>query len=161
MKLAEREVKLSNGLAVREIRKRSETARQTSILTTNREAPREGLAASMFARWSQENYFRYMRQDFSLDRLVEYGTEEIPEAIQTVNPPWRKLDSAIRSGNGKLTKLRAKFGALVLSPEPAAKEMEKFLHRKGELKEEIQTLEADIAKLKQQCKETAHYVQNS
>ena len=26
----------------------------------------------MFARWSQENFFRYMREHYSLDRLIEY-----------------------------------------------------------------------------------------
>jgi hypothetical protein len=29
----------------------------------------------MFARWSQENFFRYMRQSYNLDGLVDYGTD--------------------------------------------------------------------------------------
>jgi len=52
MKLAERGSRLSNGLWVREVRKLSETGRQTSILSTNYRADYTALAVSMFARWS-------------------------------------------------------------------------------------------------------------
>ncbi|MGH9631264.1 MAG: putative transposase, partial [Bryobacteraceae bacterium] len=72
MKLAERGSRLSNGLWVREVRKLSETGRQTSILSTNYRADYTTLAASMFARWSQENFYKYMRQHYNLDRLAEY-----------------------------------------------------------------------------------------
>ena len=100
MKLAERGAQLSNHLWVREIRKLTDSGHQTSILTTNFQAPMTTLAVSLFARWSQENFFRYMREHYSLDRLIEYGTEPIPDAISVVNPPWRKLDSQIRSQAG-------------------------------------------------------------
>jgi hypothetical protein len=47
MKLAERGSRLSNGLWVREVRKLSETGRQTSILSTNYRADYTTMAASM------------------------------------------------------------------------------------------------------------------
>ena len=53
-----------------------------------------------------------MREHYSLDRLMEYGTEPIPEAISVVNPAWRKLDSQIRSKAGQRHRLAAQFGAL-------------------------------------------------
>ena len=34
-----------------------------------------------------------MREHFGLDRLIEYGTEPVPDAIHVVNPEWRKLDA--------------------------------------------------------------------
>jgi hypothetical protein len=46
----------------------------------------------MFARWSQENFFRFMRQHYGLDRLVEYGTESIPDTVRVVSSVWRPLD---------------------------------------------------------------------
>ena len=101
LKLAERGTRLSNNLWLREIRKLTDSGHQTSILTTNYRAPMPMLAASLFARWSQENFFRYMREHYSLDRLIEYGTEPIPDAISVVNPQWRKLDSQIRSQAGQ------------------------------------------------------------
>src|SRR6266853_2846561 len=90
MKLAERGTRLSNNFWLREIRKLTDSGHQTSILTTNFQAPMTTLAVWLFARWSQENFFRYMREHFSLDRLIEYGTEPIPDAISVVNPEWRK-----------------------------------------------------------------------
>jgi hypothetical protein len=73
MKLAERGTRLSNDLWLREIRKLTDSGHQTAMLTTNFLAPMPVLAASMFARWCQENFFRYMREQYGLDRLVEYG----------------------------------------------------------------------------------------
>lgn len=97
LQLAERGTRLSNNLWVREIRKLTGGGYQISILTTNFQAPMTALAASLFARWSQENFFRYMREHFGLDRLIEYGTEPVPDAVPVVNPEWRKLDGQIRS----------------------------------------------------------------
>ena len=64
MKLAERGTLLSNRLWVREVRKLGESGHQTSILSTNYQAGYTVLAASLFARWSQENFFKYMRQHY-------------------------------------------------------------------------------------------------
>jgi hypothetical protein len=57
MRLGERGTCLSNGLWVRELRKRTERGHQTSILCTDYRAEAAPLAAAMFARWSQENFF--------------------------------------------------------------------------------------------------------
>ncbi len=158
MKLAERDVRLSNRFCLREIRKLNDSGHQTSILTTNFQAPMATLAASLFARWSQENFFRYMREHYSLDRLIEYGTEPIPDAISVVNPAWRKLDSQIRSKTGQRHRLTAQFGALTLSEEPAESEFQGFEQRKGHLREEIQILDVEIDNLKQQRKNTPHHI---
>lgn len=158
LKLAERGTRLSNNLWLREIRKLTDSGHQTSILTTNYRAPMPMLAASLFARWSQENFFRYMREHYSLDRLIEYGTEPIPDAISVVNPQWRKLDSQIRSQAGQRHRLAAQFGALALSEEPSESEIDRFQQRKGQLREEIQTRDLEIDKLKQNRKSTPHHV---
>jgi hypothetical protein len=158
MKLAERGTQLSNKLWLREIRKLTDSGHQTSILTTNFQAPMTLLAASLFARWSQENFFRYMREHYSLDRLIEYGTEPIPDAISVVNPAWRKLDSQLRSKTGQRHRRTAQFGALALSEDPAESEVQVFQQTKGHLQEEIQVLDAEIDNLKQLRKKTEHHI---
>jgi hypothetical protein len=158
LQLAERGSQLSNKLWLREIRKLNDSGHQTSILTTNFQATIPTLAASLFARWSQENFFRYMREHYSLDRLIEYGTETIPDAISVVNPQWRKLDGQIRSQAGKRHRLAAQFGALVLSEDPSEAEIDRFQQRKGQLREEIQIRDLEIDKLKQIRKSTPHHV---
>src|SRR5713101_3059405 len=130
----------------------------TSILTTNFQAPISTLAVSLFARWSQENFFRYMREHFGLDRLIEYGTEPIPDAISVVNPAWRQLDSQIRSKAGQRHRLAAQFGALALSEDPTESQVQGFQQRKGHLQEEIQVLDSEIDNIKQLRKKTEHHI---
>jgi len=158
MQLAERGSQLSNKLWLREIRKLTDSGHQTSILTTNFQAPMTTLAVSLFARWSQENFFRYMREHYRLDRLIEYGTEPIPDAISVVNPAWRKLDSQIRSQAGQRYRLAAQFGALALSEDPTESQVQGFQQRKGHLQEEIQVLDLEIDNLKQLRKKTEHHI---
>ena len=116
------------------------------------------LAVSLFARWSQENFFRYMREHYSLDRLIEYGTEPIPDAISVVNPEWRKLDSQIRSKTVPRSRLAAQFGALALSEAPTESELHGFQQRNGQLREEIQIPDVEIDKLKPLRKNTKHHI---
>jgi hypothetical protein len=158
MQLAERGSQLSNRLWLREIRKLTDSGHQTSILTTNFQAPMPTLAVSLFARWSQENFFRYMREHFGLDRLIEYGTEPIPDAISVVNPAWRKLDGQIRSQAGRRHRLAAQFGALALSEDPTESQVRGFQQRKGHLQEEIQILDSELDNLKQLRKKTEHHI---
>jgi len=93
-----------------------------------------------------------------LDRLVEYGTELIPDAIKTVNPQWRRLDSQIRSKTGQRYRLRAEFGALALSEDLSEDQVQHYEQRKGQLQEQIQHWDVEIEDLKQQRKQTPHHV---
>lgn len=158
MHLAERGTCLSNRLWVREIRKLTERGHQTSILATDYLTPKASLASRMFARWSQENFFRYARMNFGLDRLADYRTEEITDPIQVVNPAYRALDSQVRSANGKLSRMLAQFGALNIEENIEAEKMEPFLAAKCALHEQVEELKTDIARLKVARKATPHYV---
>jgi hypothetical protein len=139
---------------VREVRKLSESGRQTSILSTNYRADYRALAVSMFARWSQENFFKYMRQHYNLDRLAEYGTEAVPDAIEAVNPAWRQLDSQIRARSKSRRRQLALFGALDLHNSLAEPEVARYQHSKAQLQEEIENLNREIDELKKRRKET-------
>ena len=159
MLLAERGTRLPNNLWVRETRKLDESGHQTAILSTDYHTSACHLAPRMFARWSQENFFKYMRQHFGLDRLTDYQTEEITDTTEVVNPAYRTLDSRVRSANGKLNRLLAQFGALNFEGAIETVEMEHFISQKAGQNECIQALKADIAKLKADRKATPHYVQ--
>ena len=158
MKLSERGSRLSNGLWVREVRKLSETGRQTSLLSTNYRADYTALAVSMFARWSQENFYKYMRQHYNLDRLAEYGTEPVPDTIQAVNPAWRKLDAQIRAKTETRRRHLALFGALDLQSSLAEPEVARYQQKKAQLQEEIENLNREIDELKKQRKQTPHHI---
>jgi hypothetical protein len=71
MDLAERGTFLGGKGWVREIPKRTDSGHQTAVLSTDYRAAPGPLAAAMFARWSQENFFKYMPEHYGLDRLVD------------------------------------------------------------------------------------------
>jgi hypothetical protein len=158
MDLAERGTRLSNGLWVREIRKRSERGHQTAILCTDYRSPTAPLAVAMFARWSQENFFKYAREHFGLDRLVTYRTEEISEPLRVVNPDYRRLDGQVRSATGKLTRRLAKFAAMTLEAPIEPEQVEPFVRRKAALQEEIEALQHELDALKAERKQTPQHI---
>lgn len=158
MKLAERGVYLGEKLWMREIRKLTESGHQTAILSTDFHSDLTKLAASMFARWCQENFFKYMREHFNLDRLLEYGTEPVPATTRVVNPRWRELDGNIRSQRVKLQRQLALFGESSLSNAWESSEVESFAKKKGEMQENIAHLQQELEERKRERKETAHHV---
>ncbi len=66
--LAQRRFEVPPGFRMREVRRLCPSGHQTAILTTRHDHPIEVVAYRMFERWTQENFFRYMRQHFALER---------------------------------------------------------------------------------------------
>jgi hypothetical protein len=158
MQLAERGTCLNNGLWAREVRKLSAQGHQTSILSTNFKMDLIALALHMFARWSQENFFKYAREHYNLDSLAGYATQEITDPIEVVNPLYRKLDAEVRSANAKLSRSLAVFGALNIEQEIEPARMETFAQKKATLQEDIETLQAKVIELKASRKATDRHI---
>jgi hypothetical protein len=156
--LAERGVCLSNGLWVREVRTRNADGSQSAILSNNRRLNLTQIAAWMPARWSQENFLRYMRQHFGLDRLIEHGSQPLPESTIVVNPARRRLEQTIRRERGRLQRLEAQFGAHTLPSGATAQELQTFEREGGQLREKIQAQTATIEGLKKQRQDIARKV---
>jgi hypothetical protein len=156
--LAERGTCLSNGLWVREIRQREESGHQVSVLATDYRSELRPIAVRMFARWTQENFFKYMREHYAIDRLVEHGTEPLPETTLVVNPAWRKLDSQIRREQALRERDHAAFGALSLSATPEAPELEAWQQQKARLHQTITARQSQLENLKAQRKETPRHL---
>lgn len=158
LRLAERATKLSNGLEVREVRKLTEAGKQVPILSTNRLLSSERLAVVMFARWTQENFYRYMREHFGLDGLIEYGTAPVPETVSVVNPAWRELDPAIRSDTAQLRRSLAEFGSLSLPGTLEPAEVAHYETAKASLQEKIENLRKKLDEAKAKRKETPRHI---
>lgn len=158
MRLAERGIFLGKTLWVREIRKLTDSGHQTAIISTNYHSDCGLVAATMFARWSQENFFKYMRAHYNLDGLADYSTEVISETTKLVNPQYRALDGKVRKYVGKLNRRRAKFGEIMLIGEISPKKVEAYQQKKSELHEEINGLERLIEELKSCRKKTPKHI---
>jgi hypothetical protein len=158
MKLAERGTFLGGKLWVREIRKQCESGHQTSVLSTNYMANDVVIAGAMFARWSQENFFKYMRQNYNLDGLVDYSTEDIPDTTPVINPDYRRLDGEVRRELGKLNRRRAKFAAGSLDGDIEPKKVEAYQQKQAELQQEIEQLGKEVKTLKEERKQTKKHI---
>ena len=158
MELAERGSFLGRKIWVREIRKLTKSGHQTALVTTDFLSDAAKIAGSMFSRWSQENFFKYMMQHFGIDKLLEYKTDPIAETTRVVNPAYRELDGKIRSNNSKLARRKAKFGAIVLEGELEKKKVKEYERQKAELQDEISFLQKQTDELKARRKECPRHI---
>jgi transposase len=93
---------------------RLQDGHQTQVLTTRFDLPAIEVAHRMFQRWRQENFFKYMREEYLLDALVDYGVEPDDPARSVPNPERRRLDKEIAAARQGLAKLQKDYGTAAL-----------------------------------------------
>lgn len=92
---------------------------QTSVVTSRRDLTDVQILATIFVRWSQENYFKYLLEEYAFDHLCTYGTESLQEDHDRPNPEYVKLEK-------KISKLRSTIaGALGIPLEKLAADLSK------------------------------------
>lgn len=147
--LAEKTVRLKNALHLREVRRLTATGHQTAVLTSRTDLSALELAARMFARWQQENFFRYLRHSFALDALVTYAAEPADPSRTVPNPARRKLRRQLAEVRGTLAAREQEYGAQArANPEGRRPTMRGFKIAHGTLGRTIQALEAKVARLR-------------
>ncbi len=161
MPLAERGVLLGGRLWAREVRKLRKGSGQTAIICTDPSRDLRSIAGTMFARWSQENFFKYMREQYNLDGLVDYSTERIPDTTEVINPAYREVDSEIKKLAARLGRRRCECNGIVLCDDIDADKVEAYELKKQALKEEIHGLEQQITELKDCRRQTPRHVKFS
>ena len=149
-----------NALWMREVRKLTESGHQTSLISTAYELPHLELAARLFSRWCQENFFRYMIQHFAIDLLVEYGTEDFPDTERVVNPAWRELDKTRQTLVSKLRYRQARFTEMTLHPqaEDDPAKYQKWRQQKADLRTQIEHFEQQLNAVKATLKQTPKHI---
>lgn len=158
MRLAERGVFLGGIVWVREFRRLTDSGHQTAIVSTDYRGEMARLSAAMFARWSQENFFGYMRQHFGLDRLISYGTESVPDTTPVVNPAYRRLDGVIRKKTSRLSRVNAQFGTIGLEGEIKPGKVEMYQRKKAELQNEAEHLREELTAAKAERKAVKRHI---
>lgn len=112
MDLCEQKTELG-GYRMREIRRLGGSGHQTAIITTHPHLETRQVAGRMFARWSQENFFRYLIQDYDFDKMISFGVETIDMEKTVVNPQYRKATYQLKKLREKKQRLESKFYPLV------------------------------------------------
>jgi hypothetical protein len=108
--LGERSVLLGRGLWMREVRRLCESGHQTSVMSTRQDIEMEEIAVRMFSRWSQENFFRYMRHEYELDHLCTYDVEPADPDRQVPNPARKEKAKELKALKKEREKLEAAYG---------------------------------------------------
>jgi hypothetical protein len=120
-------------------------------VTTRWDLAIEVAAYRMFERWTQENFFRYMRQHFALDALVTYAVEPADPERTVPNPQRKALAKALAKSHAVLKELEQRYGAEALANAEAQRPtMRRFKIANAELGQRIRTHQAQTQELKAQ-----------
>jgi len=122
----------------REIRKLTESGHQTSIITTHPDLNVQQVAVRMFSRWGQENYFKYMTENFDFDRMIQYGTEPLSNMDAVIpNPQYRDLTYKIKKMKEKRGRLQAQVYSKLESATLDDEQLQKIISKNAQLTEQI------------------------
>lgn len=114
--LADQEVRLQAGkLRLRQITRLAEDGHQTPILTSRRDLSAAQVAYRMFARWRQENFFKYLREEYALDALADHQVVSDDPNREVPNPEWAAVDAQLRQAQARLDRLQAEYGLEALT----------------------------------------------
>lgn len=108
-------------LWLREVRVLRDDGRQTPILTNRTDLQAVEVAYRTFNRWRQENFFKYMAEEFALDALVEYGVDEVSAELDRPNSEWTKVDKHLRKAKAEVARLEAELGDEAASNQEATR----------------------------------------
>ncbi len=137
--LADTGVRLRNGLRLRQVTWLSENGtHQTPIITSRRDLAPAEIAFRMFERWRQENFFKYLREEYAIDALADYAVEPDDPARDVPNPAWHKVDAQLREAKAEIVDLCALYGVkAVTNLEECRPTMRGFKIAHGKLGHEI------------------------
>lgn len=88
---------------------------QTPILTSRRDLSAIEVAHRMFERWRQENFFKYMREEYLLDALVDYQVEPDDPEREVPNPARQALDAELGKICAEIAGLQQTYGEAALA----------------------------------------------
>src|SRR6266851_230552 len=127
---------------------------QTPIITSRWDLRAIVLAYRMFERWRQENFFKYLREEYLIDALADYQVEPDDPNRSVPNPARKAIEKELRRMRAQLGKLSAKYASRTLgsrsrrlSRAGSKKEKEK---EKEKLRTQIAQAQARLEKLRAQ-----------
>ena len=105
---------LRGKLRLRQVTRLTESGHQTPVLTSRWDLRVVVVAYRMFERWRQENFFKYMRQEFLIDALTDYQVEPDDPERSVPNPARKAVDTELRKSRVHLNKMKETYGATFL-----------------------------------------------
>ena len=151
---------LKGKLRLRQVTRLCDDGHQTQVITSRWDLRDIEVAYRMFERWRQENFFKYMREEFLLDALVDYQIEPEDPTRTIPNPERRSLDQEIRSARADLARLEREYGAAAAAnAEQRRPTMRGFKIAHGRLGKQLRTARARVAHLFEQRRDLPRRVE--
>ena len=151
---------LKGRLRLRQVTRFCESGHQTNVITSRWDLRDIEVAYRMFERWRQENFFKYMREEFLLDALVDYQIEPEDPTRTIPNPERRALDKEIRAARADLANLEREFGAAAANnAEQRRPTMRGFKIAHGKLGKQLRNARAHLSRLLNQRRDAPKRVE--
>ena len=151
---------LKGKLRLRQVTRLCDGGHQTTVITSRWDLGDIEVAYRMFERWRQENFFKYMREEFLLDALVDYQIEPEDPTRTIPNPERKTLDNEIRAARAEVAKLERELGAAAAANaehrRPTMRGF-KIAHRK--LGKQLRNIRADLSRLLNQRRDAPKRVE--
>jgi hypothetical protein len=139
---------LKGKLRLRQVTRLCDGGHQTTVITSRWDLRDVEVAYRMFERWRQENFFKYMREEFLLDALVDYQIEPEDPTHTIPNPERRALDKEIHAARANLARLEREFGAAAANnAEQRRPTMRAFKIAHGRLGKQLRSARARVSRL--------------
>jgi hypothetical protein len=141
---------LKGKLRLRQITRLTQGGHQTPIVTSRWDLRAIVLAYRMFERWRQENFFKYVREEYLIDALADYEIEPDDPNRSVPNPARKAIEKELRRRRAQLGKLRANYAAITLAARPRRLPRTAAKKAKEKLRTEIAQSKARLEKLQAQ-----------
>lgn len=105
---------LKGKLRLRQVTRLTETGHQTPIVTSRWELRAIVVAHRMFERWRQENFFKYLREEYLIDALADYQVEPDDPSRSVPNPARKAAVKEVHAARVHLRKLRESYGTAAI-----------------------------------------------
>jgi DNA-binding CsgD family transcriptional regulator len=110
---------LKGKLWLRQVSRLNPSGHQTHVITSRQDLSDVTIAYRMFERWRQENYFKYMAEEYALDALVDYDIEEDDLERLVPNPKRKEINRERNNIKIEVKELEQDYGLKALSNKEA------------------------------------------
>jgi len=143
---------LKGKLRLRQVTRLTATGHQTPMVTSRWDLKAIVVAHRMFERWRQENFFKYLREEYLIDALADYQVEPDDPDRSVPNPARKALEKEIRTVRVHLRKLQQRYGAMTIDHVHRRKHsVVRFEIEEEKVRKDIDKTADRIKKLKVQC----------
>lgn len=118
VKVADRTVTIKGFGKLRCIAVLRDDGKQTHILTSHLDGDPKTLLETMFGRWVQENFFRYMTVEFDFNALWTYRAEAADPDRSVPNPARKDADREIQAVRRKYARVAEDIGKAERADRP-------------------------------------------